>query len=50
MENYIPMSTVHNHSNIARHVVNTLVIAKLERHVPKFEAQIVERDHLNSHT
>jgi cytochrome b involved in lipid metabolism len=30
------------HSNIARKVVNTLIIGKLERSVPKFECKIVE--------
>lgn len=38
MENYSPVSTLHNHTNIARYVVNTLAIARLERHVPRFTA------------
>ena len=50
LENYTPISTVHMHSNIARLVVNGLVVAKLEKTVPQFEAKIVERHAVNKFT
>ena len=36
LENYTSMSTYHTHSNVARLVVNSLIIGRLEKKVPTF--------------
>eukprot|EP00347_Sterkiella_histriomuscorum_P018114 403346733 len=50
LENYTSMSTYHTHSNVARLVVNSLIIGRLEKKVPTFQAQIVERTKVNEVT
>lgn len=38
------------HSNIARHIVNTLAIAKLEQEAPAFLAKVESKQAINSTT
>lgn len=40
MENYTGSSTLHNHSSIAKSVVNKLIVAHYKREVSEFVATI----------
>jgi hypothetical protein len=41
-------SQPHFHTNIARIVMNSLIVAKLQRNVPRFACKILERHEVNS--
>lgn len=40
----------HAHTNVARHIVNSLIIARLTRKAPEFRAKIAQKQIVNSST
>ena len=43
LENFSGRPLTNAHSNVARHIVNTLIIARLIKKAPEFKAKIIEK-------
>lgn len=50
MENFTWKPRIHYHSNIARTIINQLVVAKIQTVTPRFEAKILNKTYQNSAT